>query len=244
MSRLILIRHGQASLSTDPHRAFHDYDRLTPLGVRQSEALGLELAAAGTLFDRVIVGPSVRHAQTAEAAADACRTEGVRWPDVEVLGDLGEHSGSSVVERALEDPGDDAELVALKQAIAEADDRGRTRAYFRAFGAITRRWVRRALPERLGVEEDWQAFRARVEAGVRRIVDSSDGRTVGVFTSGGPIGSTVALALGLDDPAALELAFVVQNATVTELRVRDGRVRLRSFNTQPRLGSRELHTDV
>jgi broad specificity phosphatase PhoE len=69
-------------------------------------------------------------------------------------------------------------------------------------------------------------------------------RTTAVFTSGGPIGSTVAWALGLGDQAALELGWALQNATVTELVQREGRVWLKSFNAHPRIGSAELHTHV
>ena len=67
---------------------------------------------------------------------------------------------------------------------------------------------------------------------------------MGVFTSGGPIGSTVASVLGLVDEQALELAWILQNATLTELLFAGGRVSLKSFNVQPRLGSPELCTYV
>jgi hypothetical protein len=65
-----------------------------------------------------------------------------------------------------------------------------------------------------------------------------------VFTSAGPIGATVAWALGLGDEAALELAWMVDNATLTELLFDADRVSLKSFNVQPRVGSAELHTYV
>jgi hypothetical protein len=67
---------------------------------------------------------------------------------------------------------------------------------------------------------------------------------VGIFTSGGPVGSTVAHALGLGDEQALELAWMVENATVTELLFSGGRTSLKSFNAQPRLGATEMITGV
>jgi broad specificity phosphatase PhoE len=80
---------------------------------------------------------------------------------------------------------------------------------------------------------------------VRQILDESGrGSTVAAFTSGGPIGSTVAWALGLDDERAIELAWMVENATLTELLFSGDRVSLKSFNAQPRVGSPELVTYV
>jgi broad specificity phosphatase PhoE len=118
------------------------------------------------------------------------------------------------------------------------------RVYLTIFRHVTRQWARREIPTD-PAEESWQAFRARVEVGVRRILEETGkGATVGVFTSGGPIGSTVAWALGLDDERALELAWVVENATLTELLSADGRVSLKSFNVQPRIASTELITHV
>jgi broad specificity phosphatase PhoE len=109
---------------------------------------------------------------------------------------------------------------------------------------VTRLWARGELPDGL-VEEPWQAFRARVERGVRQILaEAGRGTTVAAFTSGGPIGSTVARVLGLDDERALELAWTVENATLTELLFTEGRVSLKSFNAQPRIGAPELVTYV
>ena len=80
---------------------------------------------------------------------------------------------------------------------------------------------------------------------MRRVFDEAGkGSSVAVFTSGGPIGSTVAWALGLGDEQALEIAWMVENATITELLFSEGRASLKSFNVQPRLSARELITHV
>jgi broad specificity phosphatase PhoE len=109
---------------------------------------------------------------------------------------------------------------------------------------VTRRWARGELPAALA-DESWQAFRARVAIGVGRIMqESGRGVTVAALTSGGPIGSTVAAVLGLGDEDALELAWAVENTTLTELLFTEGRVSLKSFNAQPRIGAPELVTYV
>ena len=246
MSRLILVRHAQASFSADPERAFQDYDRLSDLGRRQAEALGGEMADAGVSFDRVYSGPSVRHRETAELVGVAYARLGLGFPEILPAEALAEHQGARVVRRALEGEHYAEERGRLAAAAngGDAASPELRRVYLTVFRHVTRQWARRELPT-APAEESWQTFRARIEAGVRRILDETGkGATVGVFTSGGPIGSTVAWALGLDDERALELAWIVENATLTELLSTDGRVSLKSFNVQPRIASTELITYV
>ncbi|MDJ0826835.1 MAG: histidine phosphatase family protein [Rhodobacter sp.] len=61
MSRLILIRHAQASFGSD------DYDKLSPLGHQQADWLAGYFREHGLRFDRVIRGDLRRHRETAEA---------------------------------------------------------------------------------------------------------------------------------------------------------------------------------
>ena len=227
----------------DPSEAFENYDQLSPLGLEQAAALGEELVRSGVVFDRVFVGPAKRHRQTADAVAAAYARSDRPWPAPVKLEQLEEHSGARVVEKVLSRP----EYGGHRQAIQapDSDSRQRARAYFSAFREITRSWARGDLAFDVGVEENWQAFRARVEAGVDGVLaEVGRGNTVGVFTSGGPIGSTVARVLGLDDEAAMELAWAVQNTTLTEFVFREDRLSLKSFNAQPRFSSVELVTYV
>jgi broad specificity phosphatase PhoE len=162
------------------------------------------------------------------------------------LDELAEHDGSRVVRHALSNEAEHEE--ALRRLLSGSGDDGQEvelmRTYFTVFRRVTRRWARGEIAPP-GVEESWQAFRARVEAGIRRIMDeSARGITVGAFTSGGPVGSTVARTLGLGDEQALELAWMVENATVTELLFSGSQVSLKSFNVQPRMGAAEMITGV
>jgi broad specificity phosphatase PhoE len=247
MSRLLLIRHGQASFSAHPERAFEDYDRLSDLGRRQAIALGDELVSGGVLFDRVYSGPLVRQRETADGVAAAYERRSKPWPGVVELEEMAEHEGSRVVRHALSTEPEHEEALARLLGPGTGGDGEEVelmRTYFTVFRRVTRRWARGEIapPD---VSESWRAFRARVDFGVRRIVaEAGRGVTVGVFTSGGPVGSTVAAALGLGDEQALELAWMVQNATVTELLFSDGHMSLKSFNVQPRLGAPEMMTGV
>lgn len=246
MSRLVLVRHAQASFSADPERAFQDYDRLSDLGRRQAEALGEELAEAGASFDRVYAGPSVRHRDTADLVAGVYARNGLRFPEILSAEALAEHQGARVVRRALEGGhyAEERERLATAANGGDPTSPELRREYLTIFRHVTRQWARRELVTD-PAEESWQAFRARIEAGMRRILEETGkGAAVAIFTSGGPIGSTVAWALGLDDERALELAWIVENATITELLSTDGRVSLKSFNVQPRIASTEFITYV
>lgn len=246
MSRLLLIRHAQASFDAHPDRAFVNYDRLSELGRHQSRALGEELASGGVVFDRVFSGPLERQRETAEETAASFARLGAPWPGIQEVAELAEHQGARVVQHALSTEPEHEE--SLQQLFSTPREDGRhpdvMRTYFRVFRQVTRRWARGEISPP-GVDESWSAFRSRVEAGMQRVLEESGrGVTVGVFTSGGPVGSTVARALGLDDERALELAWMVQNATITELLFSEDGLALKSFNVQPRIGARHLITGV
>jgi len=247
MSRLLLVRHGQASFSAHPERAFEDYDRLSDLGKQQARALGEELVSGGVVFDRIYTGPLVRQRQTADEVGAVYARAGIAWPSPVELPELAEHEGSRVVRHALESQPEheDALRHLLSPATgADGEEIELMRTYFNVFRRVTRQWARGEIAPP-GVEESWRAFRARVASGVRRILgEAGRGATVAAFTSGGPVGSTVAWALGLGDEQALELAWAVDNATVTELLFSGEQVGLKSFNVQPRIGAAEMVTGV
>ncbi|MGV2836957.1 phosphoglycerate mutase family protein, partial [Pseudomonas shirazensis] len=77
MGNLYLIRHGQASFGAA------DYDVLSPVGVRQSQALGSHLANLGLRLDRCIAGDLRRQQDTALLALEAMSTLGCAVPALE-----------------------------------------------------------------------------------------------------------------------------------------------------------------
>src|SRR5690349_5090175 len=81
---LLLVRHGQASYGSD------DYDRLSPLGERQSRRLGERLARERPEVRAIYSGPRLRHQQTAQQLIDAARENGARFPDFEVIDEVDE----------------------------------------------------------------------------------------------------------------------------------------------------------
>ena len=244
MSRLLLVRHGQASAGSG------DYDRLSDLGWRQAAELGRHWARIGVVPDRVCVGPCRRQRETAEAVAAVFAGGESPWPEPEPLAELDEHDGYLAFTRSL-------------PALAESDGEARTalamvdepldrdlRLYYRVYRRATLRWARGELalpstgPEEPALE-DWSVFRRRAELAVEKLVDGDgSGRTVAAFTSAGPVAVAVGRALGLDDEAVLSLSWTVRNCAVSEFLFSGDRFSLHSFNSQLHLAGPGLDSWV
>jgi broad specificity phosphatase PhoE len=192
VSRLLIVRHGQASFGAP------DYDQLSPLGRRQARLLGQYLAQSGLSFDQVYLGPKQRHHQTQEAVAAVYREGGLRWPEPIETPGLDEHCGAKVLKCALLQLSEqETELKAAAQRVltphlASADD------YARIFQKVTRLWARGEIAS-YGFES-WREFRQRVKATLTEMfAHSTSERTVIAFTSAGAVSATVGYVLGLDD---------------------------------------------
>jgi broad specificity phosphatase PhoE len=68
------------------------------------------------------------------------------------------------------------------------------------------------------------------------------GRRVAAFTSGGPIGVAVQIALNAPDRAGLEVNWRVRNCSLTEFLFSGERLSLDSFNAIPHLEDPALRT--
>jgi broad specificity phosphatase PhoE len=233
----LFVRHGRAS-------AFGtDYDVLSPVGVEQSEAFGAWIAEEQLAFDAVFVGPRKRHAQTLEAVSRTLTARGRPLPRGDVVAELDEHDGISLVFKllpmlALDDP--------KLRAIVEATARGEqpaTADILDAFKRVTRRWVRGEIGH--DEVESWAAFRARIGRALERIASIGRGKKALVITSAGAVASAVAEALGVrDDEKVLDLSWAAYNASLTELAFGGGRWGLRTFNATPHLREPRLVTRV
>lgn len=192
MSVLLLVRHGQASWGAE------DYDRLSETGERQCRVLGAALAARGVAPDVLVRGAMRRHRQTAEATAAAAG-----WT-VEVREDDGwnEFDHRQMLELHPSGVGQDEEM---------------TREQFqRWFEEATLRWTGGEHDHEY--DESFADFGARVEAALRRILDSLEPKqTAVVFTSGGPIAWVAASLLGGGAHLWTQLNPVTINASLTKV---------------------------
>ena len=223
MSQLLLVRHAQASFLDG------DYDRLSELGRRQSRTLGQRWAALGQGFDRFVAGPRTRQRDTALECRGVLVAQGVAVPELEVLDALDEYPAEEIL-RGLA-----PELSAEHESFAElgrvfasdADRRTRGRAFDKMLQRALYAWAEgRTVP---GVESH-TAFVERIEGALSELTRGSQVR-VAAFSSAGSIGALLGVVLGTDARKTLELGWMLENASVSEMAFSRGRVGVARVNT-------------
>jgi broad specificity phosphatase PhoE len=201
MGSIHLIRHGQASWGAQ------DYDQLSDLGMRQSTSLGTSWEASGWSPTEAVAGGMRRHAQTAIATIDACG-DGDGY-DVDAGWDEYDHL-------ALARAHDPAALATDDPKVFQA-----------SLNAAITGWM----AGEPGDGETYADFRDRVLRAFDDVAQrATSGRTVAVFTSGGPIAQVVSHLLAGDDSLFQRLNDVVINASVTTVIVGATGRRLLAFN--------------
>jgi broad specificity phosphatase PhoE len=236
MAQLILVRHGQAT-------PFEEItDRLSPLGEAQSRKLAEFWIRHAATFDEVYTGSLDRQRRTAELVREAFVSHGLAWPEARVIPELNEYDADSVVkyfapQLAARDP----QFRMLVEATECGGGPEQNRRFQRMFEALMNRWITGELDS--SEVESWRTFRSRVQQGLRRITQGGkSGRRVAAFTSGGPIGVAVQIALDAPDHAGLEVNWRVRNCSLTEFVFSGERLSLDSFNGLPHLGDPALRT--
>jgi broad specificity phosphatase PhoE len=255
VTAIYLIRHGQASYGAA------EYDRLSPIGVRQSGQLGAWWAGQGQAFDAVYTGPRSRQIDTARHMIDAGRAGGAAWPEPIQLEELDEFPAFELLRYWV--PVLQAESDEFRTLMASQASQGERAAILDAgFRFVVGKWFRGELDvEHL---ESFARFRDRVERAMAKISDAhpmprgDSGRErprIAVVTSGGPITVAMRLALGLDHEATMRVIWVVHNASFSEFRgpreppggatagdAARHPLTMHSFNAVPHLVDRDLLT--
>ena len=217
MSDIYMIRHGQASFSSE------NYDRLSTLGFRQSEILGEYLSHIGIFFGAVYSGSLERQRHTAERVLE--HTPAESRCDLRIRPDLNEYDAKGIVESQI--PAmirDDPKLALDLERLNER------RPFQRVFEGAMRRW----LSGRYDAEgvESWKTFRDRVQGAINRImVENGRGKTVAIFTSGGPICITAQMALGITEDTAIQLNWQLRNTSVSVFKYNNSGIFLHSYNS-------------
>jgi broad specificity phosphatase PhoE len=175
MSRILLVRHGQASFGAA------DYDNLSGTGHEQSRILGAALAARGIAPDVVVAGEMKRHDQTARGVL-----EGAGW-----TADIAVDAGWNEF--------DATQVLAVHAEPATVEGESEKAAFQRWFEEATRRWTTGA--DEGAYAETFTAFGDRVSASLARLVDELPRKaTAVVLTSGGPVAWAAATMLADDAP--------------------------------------------
>lgn len=217
MSDIYMIRHAQASFSSE------NYDRLSTLGCLQSEILGESLSHMGIFFDAIYSGSLERQRHTAERVLE--RTPAGSRRDLRIQPGLNEYDAKGIVEAQVPAMIRDNPKLAL--------DLGRMNER-RSFQRIFERAMRRWLSGRYDAEgvEPWKSFRDRVQGAVNRIMmENGRGKTIAIFTSGGPICVTLQMALGITEDIAIQLNWQLRNTSVSVFKYSDRGIFMHSYNS-------------
>ena len=237
MSRLVLVRHGQASF-LEP-----DYDKLSALGETQSRLLGDYWASRNVKFNYAATGLLARQKNTARIVAEAYTRAGIAFPEAVTLPEFTECDAERVLRQALSGLLEtSAQVRDLHGAIGAATTPGeRSKAFERLFEHIIFRWVSGELPV-AGVES-WSEFSARVNRGISRFMaQCGRGTNAAIFTSGGPIAVAVERALHLAPLDTLRMMWMSRNCSYSEFLFSGERFTLSVFNASPHLDVDSLVT--
>ncbi len=204
-----LVRHAQASFGAA------DYDNLSPLGHRQSEALGAAMAAQGIRPDKVFIGAQKRHRQTWEGMAMGlgCEIEPI------VLPGFNEFDFKGLL---------DARFASEPTPEGVHSDR---RTHFRKLRETVLMWQRDEIdhpPER------FFDFAARVRE-ARHVVGASGAQTPIAVSSGGAIGQSVAEVMGAPADQMIALQLQVKNCAVARFVIASTGTWLHGFNETPHI---------
>lgn len=191
MAAVLLVRHGQASFGAD------DYDVLSDVGRRQAAIVADRLVAVPDLT-RVVTGALVRQRDTAAPLTTALGSA------AEVDPRFDEYDHVAIVQQVLDDPS------TLPPGARDADPR---RAFQAVLEHALERWIDGG---EVDGGESYDAFRARVRAGLSEVTAAASGTSV-VVTSGGVIAAVCADELGLDRDGWGRLNTVIVNSSITKL---------------------------
>jgi broad specificity phosphatase PhoE len=237
MSLLTLVRHGQASYMAK------NYDKLSPVGERQARKLGEFWLKTGTTFDLVFQGPAERHARTATIVAEVFKEAGRPWPQPVTIPGVDEFDAGLLMRLLVPILAERHEPVReMQEAFVRGADTPEAGLLLqRLFEEVARHWSSGTadVPEM----ESWSAFRTRICSGIRQIRSLAPKSSSSVvFTSGGPIAATIAIAQDLSPRKAIELVWVSRNSSYSEFLFSGDRFSLSSFNAHPHIEDRALLT--
>jgi len=202
--RLVMLRHGQASLGTA------DYDRLSPLGQAQAIALRDRLEEARLLNSPVVAGSLKRQQQTRRLLSS-------RGPS-QIDESLNEYTVDRLIRSTLEQAEDLG--IDVPDDRAFADPKTYLETFLEWFPTVLGLWQ----SERLTCSHNgrWSDFHARVTAPVptwKNVLSSGD--SLVVVSSAGVISTLAAHMLNEDLSWQRELNVRLYNASVTELSLDD-----------------------
>ena len=208
---IYLIRHGQASFLKS------DYDKLSDLGVTQSEILGSALKNRKATTNLIEAGSMVRHYETATHCLKQLELSGYienncwnEYNHAELLAqynpDFADFEHLSNYIRSQADP-----LKSLQQLL----------------NASINDWI----ADKNSYQQRWADFKSNVWTALEALASQLGKRdNAWVFTSGGPIAAVMIKLLNLNDSQFVNLQCRLVNTSITRVIVGRSGLSLSTFN--------------
>src|SRR5579864_1580044 len=237
MSRLFLVRHGQASFLEQ------NYDKLSTLGETQSRLLGEYWGQRQMALQRIYSGPRTRQKETARIVGEEYKKAGLPWPDVQILQEFDEYQGEWVMEASLDGLVEsNPQVRELRQDFQKASSlQEKHKSFQKLFEVVIGKWVNGEI--QVEDAEPWPEFCARVNRGLAQVCGGNGGKeNIAIFSSGGPIVVALQRALELSPENTLKIAWMARNCSFSEFLFSGDRFTLSSFNELPHLDDSSLIT--
>jgi len=224
MSTLFMIRHGQASFGQA------NYDQLSELGIAQAKMLGEYFRNLGIGFDECYSGTMQRHLDTADHFFQGFSGEKKSCRALNSSEAFNEYDPETVLRTAI------------PMLIEENPDFSRDvdsmftsrRSFQIVFERAILKWVSGTV--RAPGLISWDDYTGRVRDGIQEIMKAhGKGKTVAVFSSGGPISATIQKALCLTNEVSIQIGWQIINSSVTRFKFTPGRMMMMSFNEHAHL---------
>lgn len=206
MSKIFLIRHGQASFGAD------NYDLLSDIGRQQAAALGEYFLIHGIKFDAILHGQMSRQTETAQLMAQSKQFHG----------DL-------ILDKGADEFDSDSLLDYYLPILADTSDEFRQKIHSeqkwfangRDFELIFRALIELWQQDDHCPFESWTVFRNRSLDLLNRIRTAHGAnKNIALVTSGGLISATLQSILGFDDRTFMDMNLTINNASITEIKIR------------------------
>jgi broad specificity phosphatase PhoE len=230
---IYFIRHSQAGPRGN-------YDELSELGIQQAHHLGEYFAQQQIKFDHVYVGNLNRQQLTASIVTSHLshqtnHSTDERWNEFRL-----DPVYRTIAEKlCLEDEIFAKDFLAMQSMLSE-DAYAMRGAVARCDRAVMQAWLAGRFPSE--DHESWIDFQLRVNEAFNDLRQHDSQKIIAVFTSATPVAIAVANALQLTDQKTLELAWIVQNSSMTTMKLRDESLHLYSFNATPHLAEESSRT--
>ena len=240
MSTVYLVRHGQAGTRDA-------YDSLSDLGKQQARLLGEHFLSQGVRFAAAYAGALSRQQQTAEGIRQAYVQNSVAFPEIQVDSGWDEFDLARVYREiapqlSAEDPEFRREYSDMQEQVRISNGTHAARIHRKWLPCDTKvvdAWIRGRFAYG---GETWHQFRERVASCRLKKRGTQQRENILVVTSATPVAIWMGLSLEISDERLMHLAGVLYNTSYSILRLREGQLRLFTFNAIPHLAAAGLRT--